>query len=135
MDHNNSGEENPAQIKPKSDVHNSSFPDASDEINEINEPEDKRVLRVISRQFMAMISGRSNPLLDKISPEHITEILNNSRRQDFSDKIYNVIILCICLAFLVFLIVYLQSQKDLLEKVILAFLSFAAGFGVGKFKK
>lgn len=106
-------------------------------------PEDrKHVLSVIKRSMFASITRESNPIFDKISSEHITSIIQNSdnqdqrdRRERWHERLINLLILVIVLAFVGLIVWLLKGDSDLLETILTFILSFAGGFGVGTFYK
>lgn len=114
-----------------------------DEILEAIPEEERGKFAGIIRQ--TMISGvmkRSNPIAEKITSEHITQLITKSDDQDKRDRDerkgernYNLILIIIALVFVGFLIVFLQKNEDLLVKVIIGIISFIGGFGFGKSKK
>lgn len=89
-----------------------------------------------------MISGvmrGNNPIADKITSDHITDLIKKSDDQDVRDRQerkgernYNLILIIIGLVFIGFLIVFLQSNEDLLIKIVIGIISFIGGFGFGK---
>ena len=124
----------------QTEVNNDDIDIIPDEVLEAIPEEERGKFKSIVRQ--TMISGvmkRNNPISEKITSEHITELIKNSDNQDLrdrderkTDKNYQIIFLLIGLAFLVFLIIFLQNNEDLLYKIILAIISFLGGFGIGK---
>lgn len=80
-----------------------------------------------------------NPLVDKITPEHIAKVLDNVDKEDernFKDQTvtrrYQFIYFVISLGFLAFLIVYLSGiDKALMVEVLKLILTFLSGVGVG----
>ncbi len=92
-----------------------------------------------------MVSGvmrRSNPIADKITTEHITQLISKSDVQDKRDREerkgernYNLYLIVIGLVFVGFLIVFLQKNEDLLIKIVIAIISFVGGFGFGQSRK
>ncbi|NLP59395.1 YrzE family protein [Lutibacter sp. B1] len=114
-----------------------------DEILEaIPEEERGKVVSIIKQSMFSGISRRSNPIADKITPDHITTLISNSDENDKRDRVerksernYNLILIVIGLLFIGFLIVYLQSNLSLLITIITAILSFIGGFGFGKSQK
>lgn len=104
-------------------------------------PEEDRgkVVSIIRQSMFSGITRRTNPIADKITPEHITTLIRNSDESDKRDRFerksersYNLILIMIGLAFIGFLIVFLQSNMNLLITIITAILSFIGGFGFGK---
>jgi len=114
-----------------------------DEILEAIPEEDRGKVAAIIRQ--TMISGvmrRSNPIADKITSDHITQLISKSDEQDIRDRTerkgernYNLILIIISLVFVGFLIIFLQSNEDLLIKIVIGIISFLGGFGFGQSRK
>lgn len=127
-----------SESDPKSDDGNI----IADEILEgIPEEERGRVASIIKQTMISAVTRRSNPLADKITSEHISQLITKSDDQDKrdrqerkSERSYNLILVFLTLLFVVFLIVYLKANEDLLLKVIIAIISFIGGFGFGKSK-
>ena len=91
--------------------------------------------------FSGILRPRS-PLSEKITSEHISEIIKRSDEQDKRDREerekerkYNLLILIIALVFIGFLIVYLNKNENLLIKIIIGLVSFIGGYGFGKTKQ
>lgn len=114
-----------------------------DEILEAIPEEDRReVSRIINSTMISGIMQRKNPIADKITTEHITQLITKSEEQDKRDReerkgerTYNLILILIALIFIGFLIIFLQSSnEDLLMKIIIAIFSFIGGFGFGRTK-
>ena len=94
---------------------------------------------MITQTMVSGVMKKNNPISEKITSEHISKLIENSNIQDErdrkerkSDKNYQVIFLLIGLFFLVFLIVFLKDDKELLYKIVIAIISFIGGFGIGK---
>ncbi len=143
MPEKNPDHENPETNKP-------AFSDDSDEFlpEEILEavPEDQRgkVASMIRQTMITGVMSSGNPLADKITSEHITEIINRSdardnrdREERKSERNYSLLILIIVLAFVTFLIVFLVNNENLLINILIAIFSFVGGIGAGQtfFKK
>jgi hypothetical protein len=111
-----------------------------DEILEAIPEEDRgRVASIIQQTMISGVMRRSNPIAEKITPEHITDIIDKSDKQDIrdredrkSDKRYNLTLIILGLIFIGFLIVFLQSNEELLIKIIIGIVSFLGGFGFGR---
>ena len=92
-----------------------------------------------------IISGvmrRGNPIADKITSEHITQLITKSDDQDrreweerSRDRNYNLILVGIGVVFVSFLVVFLKDNENLLLNLVLAIISFIGGFGFGKLYK
>jgi predicted ABC-type exoprotein transport system permease subunit len=98
-----------------------------------------KIVSIMKQSMFSSITKRSNPIAEKITSEHITQLISKSDEQDKRDRTerkslrnHNLIILLIGLVFIGFLIVFLQKDKELLVKIILAIISFLGGFGLGK---
>lgn len=95
----------------------------------------KRIMR--ASLFMG---NMANPMLEKITPEHITQVLkisdkqeDNSHSEYKTDKRYTFLYFIVGAAIFVFLIYFLiDRDKDLLLKLISYLVAFAGGFGVGR---
>ena len=109
---------------------------------DLPEEERKKIGAIIRH---TIISGRifgRHPLVDKITSEHITQLIINSDEQDKRDReerkqerYYNLTLVVISLVFIAFLIVYLHTNEDLLIKIIIGIVSFIGGYGLGKSRK
>lgn len=92
---------------------------------------------------MMKISGpMPNPLMKKITTEHITKIIDSGDKESERDyqrekeeRSYNLIIFIIVILTILLLTGFLvfMKEKDLLMNLIVALLGFAGGFGVGKY--
>lgn len=92
---------------------------------------------------MMKISGpMPNPLMKKITTEHITKIIDSGDKESERDyqrekeeRSYNLIIFIITVLTILALTGFLvfMKEKDLLMNLIVALLGFAGGFGVGKY--
>ena len=83
-----------------------------------------------------------NPVLRRITSEHITQVLNNSEAQSSRDAVsersnrrYQFGYFIVGIAALLFLLVFftIREQYHLLAAVITGAMGFGSGFGVGKF--
>lgn len=114
-----------------------------DEILDAIPEEDRgKVASIIKQTMVSGVMRRSNPIADKITSEHITQIISRSDDQDKRDRSerkgernYNLILIILGLVFVGFLIVFLQSNEDLLIKIVIGIISFIGGFGFGKSRK
>lgn len=98
-----------------------------------------KLISMVKQTMISSVSRRSNPIAEKITPEHITTLIDNSsiadkrdREERNSERKYNVILIIIGLIFVSFLVVFLQKNVNLLITIITAILSFIGGFGFGK---
>ena len=111
-----------------------------DEILQAIPAEDRgKVASIIKQTMISGVMSRSNPIADKITSEHISQLISKSDDQDKRDRDerkgernYNLLLIIIGLIFVAFLLVFLQSNEDLLIKIIVAIISFIGGFGLGK---
>ncbi len=108
----------------------------------IPESERSKFIHLMSETLMTSQINMSNPVADKITEEHITQIISKSDEYDKRDRAerksernYNLIILIIALLFVVFIIVFLKTEQDLLLKIVIAIISFIGGFGFGQTKR
>ncbi len=108
----------------------------------IPEEERGKFASIIKQTMVSGVLRRSNPIADKITPEHITQIISKSDDQDKRDRIerkgernYNLLLIIISLVFIGFLIVFLQSNEDLLVKIVIGIVSFLGGYGFGQSRK
>ncbi len=114
-----------------------------DEIYENIPEEDRdRIESIVSQTLISGVMRQNHPLSEKITPEHITKLIDNSEARDVRDyqerksnRWYHLAVLVISLVFLAFLIIFLKEDKELLYKVIIAIISFAGGFGVGAIRQ
>lgn len=86
--------------------------------------ERSKVKAIIQRTMFSSISNRTNPIADKITTEHITQLISKSDEQDKRDRQerkgqrnYNLTLIIIGLLFVGFLIVFLQQNTELLIKI------------------
>ncbi|MEA3496806.1 MAG: hypothetical protein U9R42_12335 [Bacteroidota bacterium] len=101
-----------------------------------------KVVSIIKKSMISSVSKRTNPIAEKITPEHITTLIENSsvvdkrdRTERKSERNYNLILIIIGLVFVSFLVIFLQKNINLLITIITAILSFIGGFGFGKSQK
>lgn len=106
-------------------------------------PDDKK--RIVQRTISLSMQGvmpMANPIIDKITPEHIQILITNAdeeaKREDADKKDirrYNLIITFIVLVFLAILLVVFKDNLDGISKIINpiigAVLGFAGGYGYG----
>lgn len=111
---------------------------------EINIPEivdsmPEEIRNVVETTSM-MFSGRlPNPISKKITPEHISVLIEAATKEDERQfdyakqgRWFNFIIFLVLIALFVFLIIYLSnSNSELLSEIIKAAIFIAAGFGSG----
>jgi hypothetical protein len=113
-------------------------------LKELPPQQQEQIKRFVS-QSVSLFSGQfPNPLLQKVTSEHISDVIKNADETDKRDRTergserkHNIIILSIALFCTLFLVVFLviYNQLELLKYFISAILGFAGGFGVGKYRK
>lgn len=111
-----------------------------DEILEaIPEGERGRISSIIRQTMISGVMKRNNPIADKITTEHITQLISKSDNYDKRDREerkgernYNLVLIVMGLLFVGFLIVFLQSNEELLIKIVIGIISFIGGFGFGQ---
>lgn len=108
-------------------------------LDAIPEEDRSRVASIIKQTMISGVMKRSNPIADKVTSDHITQLISSSDVQDSrdrkerkSERNYNLLLLVIGIIFVAFLIIFLQSNEDLLIKIVIAIISFIGGFGFGK---
>ncbi len=111
-------------------------------LDAIPEEDRGKVASIIKQTMISGVMRRSNPIAEKITPEHISQIISKSDDQDKRDRQerkgernYNLLLIVIALLFVGFLIVFLQSNEDLLLKIVIGIISFVGGFGFGQSRK
>jgi len=107
-------------------------------------PQEERgkVASIVKETMISGVMRRSNPIADKITTEHITQLISKSddhdkrdREERKSERNYNLWLVLIGLAFIAFLIIFLRENEDLLIKVVIGIISFIGGFGFGLSRK
>lgn len=148
MDHNPE-EQNQDNLKPEkiSEEKNSESEKKGDaeraEILENLPPEIKRTMEMA----ISMQTGRMpNPILSKLTEEHITKILDQSEKEDensFKDtqssKAYNLIYFVITVLLIVFFVIYLADRDkalllNLADKALYILAGFGGGYGFKAFR-
>ncbi len=137
--------EKTSENEPKSDKETDDNQESliPDEILEAIPVEERgKVISIIKQSMVSSITRRSNPIAEKITTEHITQLINKSDETDKRDRKerqgqrnHDLLLVIIGLIFIGFLIVFLQQDKDLLLKIVIAIISFVGGFGIGKSAK
>lgn len=93
-------------------------------------------------QFMSISGPVPNPLIGKITPEHIEKLIVNDDKEnerDFQDSReershnFKIFIVAIIAVLLLTGFLTIMKERDILLNVIMAILGFAGGFGVGKY--
>ncbi len=114
----------------------------SEILEAIPEEDRGRVSSIIKQTMFSGVMRRSSPIADKITTEHITQLISKSDEQDLRDRKerkeernYNLFLILISLIFIGFLIVYLKYNEDLLIKIVIGIISFIGGFGFGQSRK
>jgi len=84
------------------------------------------------------ISPFPHPIASKLTAEHITKMIEYSnqdskRENEFSKRsqVFNVIYLLLGIGVLVFALIFLADNEDLLKDILLGALAFAGGIGTG----
>ncbi len=110
-----------------------------DILEEILEEKRGKVVSVFKQSMFSSIMRGSNPIADRITSDHISQLIKNSDEHDLrnrkerkSQRNYNLLLLIIGLIFIGFLIVFLYEDQDLLVNIILDMISFIGGLGFGK---
>lgn len=105
----------------------------------IPEGERGRISSIIRQTMISGVMKRNNPIADKITTEHITQLISKSDNYDKRDREerkgernYNLVLTVMGLLFVGFLIVFLQSNEELLIKIVIGIISFIGGFGFGQ---
>lgn len=113
-----------------------------DILEAIPEEDRGKVASIIRQTMISGVMKKSNPLAEKMTSDHITQIITKSDEHDKRDREerkgernYNLILILIALCFVGFLVVFLQTNEDLLLKIVIGIISFVGGFGFGKSRK
>ena len=111
-------------------------------LDALPEEERGRVASIIKQTMISGVMRQSNPITEKITSDHITQIIDTSDKRDARDRsdkqkeqIYNLVLLTLGLIFIGFLVVFLKDSPELLNKIIIAIIAFVGGFGAGKLRK
>ena len=105
-------------------------------------PEGRRLFTQAFSSMTQFAGPVFNPVLRRITSEHITQVLDNSEAQssrdaesERSNRRYQFGYFIVGIAALLFLLVFftLREQYHLLAAVITGAMGFGSGFGVGKF--
>lgn len=136
----NKGEKDFAKEEGESSLSEELIPE--DLLEKIPEEDRGRVESIVKQTMISGVMRRNNPIADKITTEHISQLILKSDDQDKRDRKerkgerqYNVLLILIGIVFVGFLIVFLQENEDLLIKVVIAIISFVGGFGFGQYRK
>lgn len=97
------------------------------------------VREMVKFQLSSFTGKLPNPLINKLTPDHITNIIDNEKQEDnnrykyaWSDRYFKAFYVVLVVGFLVFLITYLKSNdSELLIKILEILVAFASGVGVG----
>lgn len=93
-----------------------------------------------SMSFSAIMGQFPNPMMQKITPEHISDIIKNTHETDQRDRDerkhirwYVLIALLAAMAVLVFFVIFLviYNKVELLTTLITIIVAIAGGFGAG----
>lgn len=92
------------------------------------------VRRIMSLQFSAISATPENAISKKITSDHISQYLNDSRvamqesfKEHHEDKIFKWVIILSALVFMIVIIILLKNQPSVMEKVIFSVVSLVAG--------
>ena len=92
------------------------------------------VRRIMSLQFSAISATPENAISKKITSDHISQYLNDSRvamqesfKEHHEDKIFKGVIILSALVFMIVIIILLKNQPSVMEKVIFSVVSLVAG--------
>lgn len=100
------------------------------------------VRRIITSTSFSGIMPMQNPLLGKITSEHITTVLSHSDEEDKRDRTerreerghnYKVMVTALIFILIVGILLVYAQQIDILKYMVGAILGFAGGFGIGKY--
>lgn len=107
-------------------------------------PENQR--KLINQIFSSIsVQGafpKQNPILTKITPEHITTVLDHSNQEDLRDREerkserdhnYKIMVTAIIAITIIGSLLVYSNQTDILKYVVGAVFGFAGGFGAGKY--
>jgi len=127
-DENNKLEPQPKNVKPS---------DEDQELISQLPPEVRENIKFHLSSFRA--GGYPNPLVEKLTPEHIAEIISNDRQEDqnrykyaWSSRFFRAFYVLMTLACLIFLIIFLKDNDSaLLIKIIEYVIVFCGGLGAG----
>lgn len=96
-------------------------------------------LKVELSTFMMGPGGHQNPILAKVTPEHIARVLDiaatttaNDHEESKSVRRYQFASFLFALGLFVFLVIFLSEKPVILVPMLTALLGFASGFGVGR---
>lgn len=130
-------EEDPDQPQStgKHDDPGSEHPDPSETLQKIPPPD-----RISTERFFGAAMSVGNPLHQKITSDHISEIISLKREttsQGYSDRrearrilaVIGVVFLLVCVGFAVLLVI--REQNELMLELLKALGLFLGGFGVG----
>lgn len=118
----------------------------------VQETQGGMVLEKQFEQFMAVVEARHDSvgsdmaIAEKLTPEHITQVLEGSREQmrnEFAEKKskrrYSIIYLALAMIFVLAVILILKDSPDVMENVIYALGGLLTGglggYGIGTRKK
>lgn len=122
------------------------FPIPPEVLKDLPAEQQERIKAFIRTTFsMYSFSGQiPNPVLQKLTPEHITKVIDNTHISDQRDRDerkdirgYNLKLvwtgLFVFLALVGFLVI--ENQIDLLKYLSIALFSFVGGYGLGKSRR
>lgn len=108
--------------------------DVADEMYPDIPPQQRRSLTRMMASLTQVSGSVSNPLFDKITPEHLTSIIENVDTSDKRKHRYSLSYFFGAIAAILFMVVFLtiQDEGTLLSNIIAGILGFGEGFGVGR---
>ena len=104
-------------------------------------PEVRRSITRTSASLTSFAGPASDPVLSRVTSEHITQLITNSESQssrdadaEKSNRRYQFLYFILALAALLFLLVFftIREQYDLLTAVVTGAMGFGGGFGIGR---
>ena len=114
------------------------------EITELIDESQQPQVEKLSSAFMSLYSEQrfissTDKIAEKLTPEHITQIISNSEKEDlraFSSFKWNAVVrfatLVISLVFAVFLLIFFRESEHF-TTILTAIFSFLGGLGLGRF--
>jgi len=102
-----------------------------------------KIKSVFQKTIFGMFSGRvPNPIMDKITSDHITTLIKNAdthdqrdRRERVGIRYFQLAIIIIVLVFIGLLVYVFKDNKDVMIGLISGLMGFGGGFGIGKLYK
>ncbi len=102
-------------------------------------PEEQKVLgKYVRSQLTTHISGTvPNPIIEKIEPGHITQILTNVYEASTSERRYTFAYVLLFLLTIVGLSLFfaIREQYDIVIGIVSLAAGFSGGYGLGRYKR